>query len=262
MSLRQPREKTIKRLFAVSNNRCTFENCTRSLVDPSGIVTGVICHIKARKPNWARYDATQSDEERHGFDNLILMCGEHHKIIDEQPVTEFAVERLIELKAAHENGMAIAEPSDEIAQAFLRNSGFIGDVTQTSADDAINVAAGGNVVIYKAGLTYSEAKELALDVYRSNALELSGIAERIARDRVDEFTADFLERLRVSHPQPPETLGDPDMQYALFDAQRHAARSATKGLDEILLDLLVQRATSKQEDLLQIVLNEAITDPR
>ena len=43
-------------------------------------------------------------EERNKYDNLILMCKVHHKIIDDQPNT-YTVEVLKSMKAAHINAI-------------------------------------------------------------------------------------------------------------------------------------------------------------
>jgi hypothetical protein len=99
-----PRLGTVKRLFAVSENRCAFPKCKAELVC-QGTVVGKICHIKADKPNGPRYDAGQSDEERHGFDNLILMCGTHHTVIDDDEEA-YTVQRLTDMKTAHEASAA------------------------------------------------------------------------------------------------------------------------------------------------------------
>lgn len=121
MTLNQPRQKTIKRLFALSGNRCYFSTCNNPLVDESGKVTGRICHIKGRKSGSPRYDPTQSDEERHGFDNLLLMCPLHHDVIDSDP-DSYSVTRLKEIKVKHETLFAGGmEPSDDIANQFLFN---------------------------------------------------------------------------------------------------------------------------------------------
>lgn len=122
MTLTCPRQKTIKRLFAVSGNQCYFSNCNIPLVDKeSGKVTGKICHIKGQKPGAARYDPNQIDEERHGFDNLILMCPIHHDVIDDDP-DSYTVSRLNEIKAQHEKIYAKGEePSDEIINQFILN---------------------------------------------------------------------------------------------------------------------------------------------
>lgn len=79
-----PSTKIIKRLFALSGNICAFPNCSVTLVDDeSGSVIGEICHIKGRNSDSARYDPAQTDEQRNAFENLILMCPKHHKIIDD-----------------------------------------------------------------------------------------------------------------------------------------------------------------------------------
>ena len=109
---------TIKRLFAVSGGMCAFPKCTQPLVHLDK-VTGRICHIKAAKRGGPRYDVTQSEEERHGFANLLLMCPIHHDVIDADTVT-YTVERLAAIKADHEsrhlNG---GEPTEEIAKQLI-----------------------------------------------------------------------------------------------------------------------------------------------
>lgn len=122
MTLTAPRDKTKKRLFAVSGNKCYFPNCNTPLVDlESGTVTGEICHIKGKKSKSIRYDANQSDEERHGFDNLVLMCPIHHKIIEDDP-DSYTVSRLEEIKKNHkQSNIGGEEPSDSITNLFILN---------------------------------------------------------------------------------------------------------------------------------------------
>lgn len=117
-----PSLKIIKRLFAVSGNRCAFPGCKISLIDDaSGKVTGKICHIKAENPSGPRYDASQSDKERHAFENFLLMCPIHHDVIDADPES-YTVSRLKEIKAKHEAlHTGGNEPSDDIAKQFLLN---------------------------------------------------------------------------------------------------------------------------------------------
>jgi hypothetical protein len=98
----RPAEKTIKRLFAVSGNLCAFPKCKSSLVhEDSGKVTGRICHIKGNRPGAKRYDSTQSDEDRHGFANLILLCPTHHDVVDDDEIA-YTVERISQMKFVHE----------------------------------------------------------------------------------------------------------------------------------------------------------------
>jgi hypothetical protein len=115
-----PTVATIKRLFAVSGNRCAFPGCELPLVDEaSGNVLGEICHIKAKRPDGPRYDPEQTEEERHGFGNLVLLCPTHHAIVDGD-AGKYTVEKLLRIKAEHEARHAGgAEPSDEVARRWL-----------------------------------------------------------------------------------------------------------------------------------------------
>jgi hypothetical protein len=123
-----PTAATIKRLFAVSGNRCAFPGCTAALVTDN-TVTAEICHIEAQNSKGPRYNPAQTDEERHGFDNLLLLCGDHHKVIDADPAT-YTVERLREIRAAHEGRQVKGvEPSDDVVQRLLANVRIAGDVS-------------------------------------------------------------------------------------------------------------------------------------
>lgn len=97
----EPSRTTIKRLYAVSHNQCAFPACDLPIVELSGTVTGIICHICARSQGGPRYDPKQTDEQRHHFDNLILLCGRHSKVIDSEPKL-YTVKRLHEMKDAHQ----------------------------------------------------------------------------------------------------------------------------------------------------------------
>jgi len=108
-----PSRPTVKRLFALSGNLCAFPTCSSPLVDPmSGSVVGEICHIRGDKPAAARYDASQSNEQRQSFDNLILLCGPHHKIVDDDEAS-YTVERLSRMKQQHETRHTGPSPVDE-----------------------------------------------------------------------------------------------------------------------------------------------------
>src|SRR5258708_21201836 len=91
-----PTPATIKRLFAHSGNRCAFPRCTANIVQGTAIV-GEMCHIKARVPGGPRYDAHQSSQDRHGYENLILLCANHHTVIDDDPEA-YTTDRLVTMK--------------------------------------------------------------------------------------------------------------------------------------------------------------------
>jgi hypothetical protein len=95
-----PSDVTIKRLFAASSNNCAFPDCASPLVEGETVV-GEICHIRSANKGHRRYDRKQTDEKRHGYDNLLLLCRKHHKIVDTE-VERYPPALLTEMKKAHE----------------------------------------------------------------------------------------------------------------------------------------------------------------
>jgi len=98
--VKEPSQPTIKRLYALSGNICAFPSCQTPLIEDSGTVTGKICHIKAKSKNGPRYDKKQTNEERHSFENLILLCSRHHDVIDKEEKI-YTAEALEEIKKIH-----------------------------------------------------------------------------------------------------------------------------------------------------------------
>ena len=69
----------------------------------NGTLIGQVCHIKGKKKGAKRFDALQSETERHGEANLILLCGKHHTVVDDLMSTyEFSVNELQQYKKDHE----------------------------------------------------------------------------------------------------------------------------------------------------------------
>lgn len=93
------KQTTVKQLYAVSGNRCAFPKCRQALVQ-RGVVVGEMCHIKGKKGG-PRWDKNQSKDQREAYENFILMCSIHHKIIDTD-VDTYPVDKLYKMKAAHE----------------------------------------------------------------------------------------------------------------------------------------------------------------
>ncbi|MEW6276085.1 MAG: HNH endonuclease signature motif containing protein [Bacillota bacterium] len=96
-------ERTRKILWARSGNRCAICRCElvreEFATDPAAVV-GDECHIISKKPGGPRYDPGVK-MELDSYDNLILLCKTHHKLVDDQP-SRFTVEYLRMVKANHE----------------------------------------------------------------------------------------------------------------------------------------------------------------
>jgi len=101
-----PSQKDLKILFQRSGNRCAFPGCKKALVHPESdlddpVVLSEVAHIVARSSDGPRGEYPLPLEERDKYDNLILLCEEHHHIVDSQPHT-YTVERLRQMKSDHE----------------------------------------------------------------------------------------------------------------------------------------------------------------
>lgn len=93
--------EVMRLLYAHSGNRCAFPGCHAPIFEEDGLLTAECCHIKAFSPGGPRYDATQTDAERNGVENLILLCSRHHRIVDAD-VQTYTVEMLQKYKLEHE----------------------------------------------------------------------------------------------------------------------------------------------------------------
>ena len=107
----------LRLLYAHSGNCCAFEGCHSPIFEDDGTLTGECCHIEAYSPNGPRYNEQQTNEERNRYDNLILMCARHHKIIDSH-TDEYTVEKLKILKGTHEKQFTAQQL--EATDAMLR----------------------------------------------------------------------------------------------------------------------------------------------
>jgi hypothetical protein len=114
-----PSTTTIKKLFALSGNWCAFPDCTEKMIDESGTLIGQVCHICGDKPGSKRYDPAQTEAERQGLSNLILLCPKHHIVIDDDE-TRFPVSVIKQMKKRHED--KATEPyviSDRMAERIV-----------------------------------------------------------------------------------------------------------------------------------------------
>ena len=100
-----PSKLTIMQLVANSGGRCQFSGCNKKLfiegITMKKLNNTNIAHIIASAPNGPRGDEKFSEKLSNKLENLMLMCQEHHKLIDERP-NEYTVEILKEMKNSQE----------------------------------------------------------------------------------------------------------------------------------------------------------------
>jgi hypothetical protein len=128
---------TIKKLYAMSGNECAMPGCDTKLFSESGAFLGVICHINAKNKNGPRFNPKQSNEERNGYDNLLILCPSCHKIIDSREDL-YPAEALKEIKRIHEDYCGRSETDEDMfkAQQILNASSVVN--VNNSSNVAVN----------------------------------------------------------------------------------------------------------------------------
>ena len=111
-------DHTRKRLWTRARGLCAFPDCDQELLRPTtnrseDTVVGIECHIVAQRnhPSVARSVSSLTEEERerwatlierrHSYENLMIMCPTHAKVVDD-PAQGYTVEQVVEMKRAHE----------------------------------------------------------------------------------------------------------------------------------------------------------------
>ncbi|WP_019216549.1 hypothetical protein [Legionella tunisiensis] len=98
-----PTNATMKELYANAYS-CAFPKCNRPLYkidDENGVRTlnSNVSHICARSEGGPRWDEIQSQAENRSVNNLLILCLEHAKEIDDpKKVSQYPVEKLREWK--------------------------------------------------------------------------------------------------------------------------------------------------------------------
>ena len=97
-------DRTRKVLWGRCGNRCAI--CKHELVvdatrnDDESIVADE-CHIISPRPTGPRHDSSFPAEKLDAYENLILLCRTHHKMVDDQTAT-FTTDILRQFKTNHE----------------------------------------------------------------------------------------------------------------------------------------------------------------
>ena len=119
-------------LWAKAAGRCQYSGCNKSLIGDliSGAEDrnfGFVAHIVADTPTGPRGDPVRSPLLSDDVTNLMLLCHVHHKLIDVDEVEQHPEDRLLAMKAAHEQRIEIVTAIDEDrASHVLRYAANIG----------------------------------------------------------------------------------------------------------------------------------------
>jgi hypothetical protein len=110
-------QSDIKILFAESGGICAFRNCGRPIVQPATgeddeVLLAQIAHIVAESLDGPRGNSPLSLEDRNKRANLLVLCTEHHAIVDRQTCT-YSVAVLQQMKLDHQLRIRNATTSRE-----------------------------------------------------------------------------------------------------------------------------------------------------
>lgn len=234
-----PTEATIKRLFALSGNRCAFPSCSQRLVDDDGNLLAQVCHIEAANPGGERYNPHQTDEQRAAFDNLILLCANHHIVTNN--VERYPVAALRAMKQAHEaenEGSSYTPPDDIIERVLEQYS-----QTNVISGGIAAISQSGDVVFHYSGLNLDDAKSLWDMLFEANMPRMEERARSIARAEAAAVFAETAVRAKKTGltESEVENLADPAVQMTFIEAAKSATYSRSAGTRERLAELLVAR---------------------
>lgn len=123
-------KRTIKFLWGRAAGRCSMPECRKQLCPYPipGVTLGEMCHIIARNPDGPRGTAQAESSDIDDYQNLILLCSEHHKIIDSLP-EQWTVARLKQVKLQHEQWVEeqlhLGALQDDLRTAYKRVARYL-----------------------------------------------------------------------------------------------------------------------------------------
>ena len=163
-------EKDIKLLWSNAAGHCSFADCNKRLTveqaaHSAPYTLGEMAHIKSKKKGANRYDEMQTDEQRDSYENLILLCPNHHTLID-KPENEgiYTVNLLMKMKIDHEASISRRLDSAKISSI-------------DELKDQITICLAEN---RQAWLQYGPSSENARKNPHSNEIHAIWISERLS----------------------------------------------------------------------------------
>jgi hypothetical protein len=123
MSVSNIPEKVKIRLWGKAAGRCEYEGCNKPLwldsVTKAEFNAAYIAHIIADQPNGPRGDSEKSDKLKRNISNMMLLCDEHHRLIDKEDIQGHPVVRLREMKRKHETRIEMLTSISEDKQSHI-----------------------------------------------------------------------------------------------------------------------------------------------
>ena len=157
-----------------------------------------------------------------------------------------AVKKVMRKQKAKNQGVNISSDKDINSENIL---------TQTAGENSKNLNVMGD---YHEGLSYKDARQVALDVFKANSSVYTEIAKKTIDERVVNITDDIFTMIYSELPDTVEKLVEPAVQDTLLKIQKEYAKNDDPALKERLIALLKNRLKADEKDMETIVLDEAL----
>lgn len=157
-----------------------------------------------------------------------------------------AVKKVKSKQKAKNQGVNISSDKDINSENIL---------TQTAGENSKNLNVMGD---YHEGLSYKDARQVALDVFKANSSVYTEIAKKTIDERVVNITDDIFTMIYSELPDTVEKLVEPAVQDTLLKIQKEYAKNDDPALKERLIALLKNRLKADEKDMETIVLDEAL----
>lgn len=202
MSISYIPESVKLRLWGKSGGRCQYKGCSKMLwkddLTKAEFNVAYIAHIIADKPTGPRGHSELSKKLASDINNLMLMCDEHHRLIDKIDVLGHPAERLQSMKASHEERIELLTSLQEDRKSHV-------------------LLYGANIGEQSASLSWKKAAQAMVPLRypaESRAIELS-LSNSALKDHTETFW-DMERRnlqLHFSHQLKPRVAGSGDIEH-------------------------------------------------
>lgn len=192
----------VLRLWVKSTGRCEFNGCNKDLYTEELTLKmqklGEIAHIVAAEKDGPRGDDPLPMEDRNKFDNLMLVCGDHHNLFDKQYVADYPADLLRKYKKDHEKRVEWLLSTGPIAKTkIVRIRTKIGTETVSCTEDDIREAIAPKYPLDNNGIEVDlrPLPEIADAAYWQTCMQT--ISDHLTALHVPSFSAAPVEHLSV-----------------------------------------------------------------
>lgn len=216
--------RTIKTLFGEAST-CAYPGCGEPLIfRDRGLATAIaeIAHIRSETPRGPRHDPYYTGD-LDGPDNLLLLCGKHHRPVDRHE-SAYSIEELEAWKTAQR---AAADGGTSVSEADLRSYQRLSDEERRSLTGVARLAQRVTSICRSVQADVNAIRAAAEHEHRMRAASYGPMWE--VDEHGNQTPIDVAKALR---PPLAEQQQWKAQEQAAWDAQRPRVSEAVVALEE------------------------------